>query len=87
MLSLRLIFILPLQMPVLLAHLSGPIQKPDLFAFIFFFFFSLQPVLVAFSVSVLYPPSLGSKPLLLVQRVLHQCLSCRLCRLGGDKGG
>lgn len=39
MLSLRLIFILPLQMPVLLAHLSGPIQKPDLFAFIFFFFF------------------------------------------------
>lgn len=77
MLSLRLTFILPLQMPVLLACLPGPIHKPDLFAFIFGFFSmqSLQPVLVVFWVSVFYSPSLGSKPLLLVERVLLQYLS------------
>lgn len=53
----------------------------------FFSMQSLQPVLVVFWVSVLYSPSIGSKPLLLVERVLHQYLSCRLSRLGGDKGG
>lgn len=89
MFSLGMTFILPLQMPVLLAHLSGPIQKPNLFVYIFGFFSmqSLQPVLVVFWSSVLYSPSLGSKPLLLVERVLHQYLSCRSSRLGGDKGG
>lgn len=72
MLSLRLTFILPLQMPVLLARLSGPIQQPDLFAYVFGSSSaqSLRPVLVVFWVSVLYSPSLGSKPLLLVKRVL-----------------
>lgn len=89
MLSPRVTFILPLQMPVLLARLSAPIQKPHFFPYIFGFFSmqSLQPVLVVFWVFVLHSPSLGSKPLLLVERVLHQYLSCRLSRLGGDKGG
>lgn len=70
MLSPRVTFILPLQMPVLLARLSAPIQKPQFFPVYLWVFFNaviaacISGILgfcFAFSISWQQAPPFGGK--------------------------